>query len=293
MLAMLLGCRAPTTPPTPPEPDPVVLTVSAWFSDAIAVLDPTTGERLGTIRDVHGPQTVLSLPDGGWVACEELEDRLVRVDPASLQAGAPLVVDEASTPQDETGGLVHPDAATFGPDGRLYVASFETDQVLRYAQDGTFLDVVVAAGAGGLAGPDLGLSFDPGGALVVPGWTSNRVHRFDPDTGAELPDLVPASAELRRPRGVVFDGAGRAWVAAEGSGVVVRVEDGAVEPFATISGPTGLALDEAAGVLWVASGEDDEVRAFDLETGEDRGVTFGGGGLRGLTSLGRLSRPRG
>lgn len=64
-----------------------------------------------------------------------------------------LVVDDPGTPEDETGGLSSPHGLAFGPDGNLYVASFDTHQVLRYDSiSGDFIDVFVASG-NGLSGP--------------------------------------------------------------------------------------------------------------------------------------------
>ena len=45
----------------------------------------------------------------------------LRIDPRSLAILGVLVGDNPATPDDETGGLLNPDAAIFGPDGRLYV----------------------------------------------------------------------------------------------------------------------------------------------------------------------------
>ena len=47
---------------------------------------------------------------------------------------------------------------TFGPDGSLYVASYNNDQILRY--DGSTGEVFVAAGSGGLVEPEY-LTFTP------------------------------------------------------------------------------------------------------------------------------------
>ena len=77
-----------------------------------------------------------------------------------------LVQDDPATPKiDESGGLLSAHGLLFGPDGNLYVASFGTDEVLRYDDEtGDFIDVFVNAG-NGLNGPTALLFVAP----AVPG----------------------------------------------------------------------------------------------------------------------------
>lgn len=306
-LAVLLAActpdpAAPTTPAEPPPentgdtapipPPAPVLVVSSYFGGKVHVFDKTTGANLGVVEGVDGAQTVVASATGEWIACAELKNEVVRIDPASLTIVGTLVADDPGTPEDETGGLLNPDAAIFGPDGRLYVSSFETDQVLRYEADGTFVDVFVAAGAGGLDGPDIGLVFAPDGEFLVPGWYSNRVHRYDPATGASLGDLIGPDQGLENPRAIAFDTAGRAYVSGFATNGVLRRDPttGETVQLVTLERATGMVLDEEAGELLVASGWDDTVHAFDLETGEDRGERVGFRPIEGATAIGLLSR---
>jgi streptogramin lyase len=283
---------APEAPPAPSSsPTEVVLVLSSYFGGEIHLFDPATGEVRGVVKHVPGAQTVAVGPDGAWYACAELDDAVVRIDPATLRVSGSLVADDPATAVDEAGGLSHPDAATFGPDGRLYVSSYETDQVLRYEADGTFVDAFVDAGVGGLDEPDLGLSFAPNGDLVVPGYDSDRVHRYDAQTGAPLPDRVSVDDGLAAPRAIRFDGEGRAYVASHDSGQILRVDpDGAVTAFAALPRVAGLALDEVAGVLYASSDGDDTVHAFDLATGDDLGVRVDFRPVDGATALELLDR---
>ena len=53
-----------------------------------------------------------------------------------------------------SGGLDDPEGLAFGPDGHLYVSSFDSDEVLRYnGMTGAFIDAFVTAGNGGLDCP--------------------------------------------------------------------------------------------------------------------------------------------
>ncbi|MCA9494563.1 MAG: hypothetical protein KC621_31765 [Myxococcales bacterium] len=262
---------------------------SSYFDGVLVLSDRRTGEVVGKVRGLDGAQTVVTGPDGRWVACAELQNRIVWIDPATLEIDGSLVEDDPATEADETGGLIHPDAAIFGPDGRLYVSSFGTDEVLRYEPDGTFVDVFVGAREGGLQGPDLGLVFDAEGRFHVPGWTSDAVHRYDAD-GSYLGDLLTASDGLDRPRVVAFDHEGRAYVTSRGNGAVLRRElDGTVTRWIERPNVTGMVLDEDAGQLLLANDEDGRVEVRDLASGEL--LDTWGPKVDGATALSLLPMP--
>jgi streptogramin lyase len=281
----------PEAPQSSPPATVPVLAVSSYWGGKIHLFDPDTGESVGTIRGVPGAQTLVAAPSGAWVACAEGENRIVTVDPATLEVTGALVEDDPATSTDETGGMQNPDAAIFGPDGRLYVSSFETDQVLRYEADGTFVDVFVDAGVGGLDGPDFGLAFSPQGDLLVPGWYSNRIHRYDPQTGEPKEDLLDEADGLLAPRAIVHDSTGKAYVSGFDSDNVLTVDStGEVRALASLDRASGLALDEAADRFFLGSGEDDTVHVFDLQTGEDQGVFIDFRPMDGLTVVTLLRR---
>jgi DNA-binding beta-propeller fold protein YncE len=128
-----------------------------------------------------------------------------------------FVWDDPMTPKDETGGLSGPGAVLFGPDGDLFVSSFDSDAILRYdGASGAFVEVFVTAGSGGLDGPDAGMVFGPDGHLYVPGYYSDTIPRYDGDHRRSARRLhagagqharppahagVPGRAPLRRQRG--------------------------------------------------------------------------------------------
>lgn len=311
-IAASLGCAcrhapAATTGPDPNEPStptdtaPVapptetVLSVSSYRTGTIHLFDPVTGAPASPparVEGLDGAQTVAVDADGQWVACAELRNQIVRLDPVTFTEVAVVVGDDPATADDETGGLLHPDGATFGPDGRLYVSSFDTDQVLRYEADGTFVDVFVDAGVGGLDGPDIGIVFAPNGDLLVPGWYSDRVHRYDGVTGEPKDDLVGAVGGLDAPRAIVPLSTGDTLVSAWGTPGVLRIAaDGAVSQLVDWPRATGMVVDEAAGVILLANDGDNGVRAFALDTGRDLGVRATDPEIDGATSLSLLTRP--
>lgn len=122
--------------------------ISGYDSNALHRHDLASGVLLGKVAGVPGAQSMRYGPDGQLYAVAEKADEVLRFDG---QTGAPLgtfVGDDPLTPGDETGGLSGPTAAVFGPDGDLYVASFNTDEVLRYdGATGAFAGVFVSIDA--------------------------------------------------------------------------------------------------------------------------------------------------
>ena len=119
---------------------------------------------------------------------------------------------------DETGSIVNGRSGIFGPDGDFYVASRDTDEVLRFdGESGAYLGVFVAAGEGPLAGPSV-LAFAPDGRLFVAGLTSDNVVAYDA-LGSFLVEFVPSGAfGLDSPRGMTFDSSGNLLVTSTPAG---------------------------------------------------------------------------
>lgn len=266
--------------------------VSSYWTGEVWGFDRLSGEVRFTWTGLTGAQAVEPAPDGSVLVCAEGDNRVVRVDPATGANLGVVVGDDPKTAEDETGGLHGPTSARFAPDGTLWVASFEDDRVLRYDADGAFLGEGVAAGAGGLDGPDIGMRFGPEGELFVPSWYGNEVLRYDAE-GAFVEVVVGPADGLDSPREVELGADGALWVSGWGSDAVLRRDPttGVVEQRLAVRGATGLHLDEAAGEVLVGNDTTDSVRAYDPDSGEALGVVANADGLDGATALSVLRLP--
>lgn len=188
----------------------------------------------------------------------------------------------SATPPAGAGPLVHdpcPDAAVLQPfaanpmnlenlhfhRGALYVTGGDA-RLHRFAPDGS--DTVVA---------DLGqrsgaMVTGADGALYVRvGSDPGEVWRF-PDPGASGAHTVAATG-LAGANGMAVDAAGNIYVSSEAGDVIYKLPAGdpaSWSVWAEVYGPNGLAIDDAAGVLYVAQTTDGRspIAVIDLATAE-------------------------
>ena len=263
------------------------IAVSGFTSNALHFYRGADSRPLGSIP-VPGAQSIARGPAGRLYVCAEAIDEVLRFDPRDPTSLVSFVADDPLTPEDESGGLDGPTGAIFGPDGNLYVASFEGDSILRFdGETGAYLDVFVPPGAGGLDGPDAGLEFGPDGHLYVPSYWNHRVLRYDGSTGASLGDFVPAGlGGLRNPRDVAFRD-GFVFVASSTNNRVLRYDAGGafVDRFINVPSPYHLQFHPVTGDLLVVNLNRNNVRIHDRFTGEFKRLLVGGGagGLSGAT----------
>lgn len=167
--------------------------------------------------ELGGPAGIVFGPDGYLYISSLNNNDVLRYDPitgapvpAPGQAGA-LFVSPGS------GGLSRPGGVVFGPDGNVYVASQNTDSIMRY--DGTTGDPLpadgqdgatfVPSGSGGMTRP-AGLVFGPGADtdlrdIYVVSSNTDNILRFDGTTGDFVAEFISAgSGGLSRPRSMSF-----------------------------------------------------------------------------------------
>lgn len=188
-----------------------------------------------------------------------------RVDRFSLPTGASL------GPLDLAGGLDGPLCTRIGPDGKLYVASEESNSIKRYnPADGSFIDTFVSPGSGGLAGPS-GVTWGLDGHLYVSSFDNNSVLKYDGATGAFIKTFVTtASGGLSGPdNGSVFGPDGDLYVPSYWNGRIMKY-DGETGDFmgAFITGISRpRVLEFRDGKLYITSEGGHSVRRYDAATG--------------------------
>jgi streptogramin lyase len=160
---------------------PALASPELWCFDAAGVrLDADTGEYLGLFT-LGGPwfgTYGFVLGDDGYTYVAGWQDgyAVARYNSQTYEFYDFFV------PQG-SGGLSFPQGMTFGADGNLYVASYGTDNVLRYdGKTGSFLGVFASTG---LDRPE-GLTFGPDGDLYVASRATNEIRRYDGQTGESL-----------------------------------------------------------------------------------------------------------
>lgn len=152
------------------------------------------------------------------------------------------------------GGVLDPYDCVFGPDRRLYVASFADDRIVRIDVDTGAATDFVSAGSGGLDGPS-GLVFGPNGNLFVASRNSRQVLEFDGATGAFVQvfvtDLVGPAIQ---PFGLTFGPDDNLYVTCSNN--TVRRYNGASGAFiSTFVTATSATLNDPRGLVFLPSGD--------------------------------------
>lgn len=170
-----------------------------------------------------------------------------------------------------SGGLDNVRAIGFGPDGKLYVASKGSGDILRFDSAGGTPEVFIPSGTAGLDDP-FGFAFGDDGYFYVGRAQGDEVLRFESATGAFVDKVAnavegvdqPTGMQMTRDGNLLFANRQKDSVARVSSGVVVSLSHTASSTvtvdFATASG-TASAADFTAlsGVVTFAPGETTKV----------------------------------
>ncbi len=269
LLALLLGAAAV------PAQQQVVLDASDGLDGPIS-LDATSSTTPFNYLEVssyrNGSVVRLSLADGVVTKPVVSSDGISqpwRLAPGPYVPGVftDNVLLGSTQLLDASDGLDGPIAVVRGPDGSLYVACRDGDNVLKRAPDGTVTELIDATGdgAGAVLDHPYDVALGADGSVYVCGWLSHNAFRVAPDgTITEIVDVNGAGGSelLINPTSVVVDPAGRVYVAGWWSNNVLRVDpDGTVTKVLGIQGdgtnsfafPTDLDVDVHGNV--VACGE--------------------------------------
>lgn len=266
------------------------LFVSGYFSNNVAIFDACSGRflrQLDTTGRIRGAQAVRLNPvDDLIYVVSEGNDQIQRY---RHDAGYAFVDVFA-----QLSGSTDPTGIAFGPDGRVFVASYAGDSVIELDRvTGAIVGTPLPPGSG-LGGADNGLMVSASGLLYVPGYDTHSVARVDPASGEVRAQFVPPrTAGLSETRGIVDEGAS-ILVGGEGSGSIYRFDAGSGAFLGTLvtglSRPTGLAL-ATDGSLLVLAGN--RVRRYSRGSGAEMGILANAadGGISGGTFLALIPAP--
>ncbi|MDK2743108.1 MAG: hypothetical protein NDI90_09345 [Nitrospira sp. BO4] len=189
-----------------------------------------------------------------------------------------------------SGGLTNATGISFGPDGNVYVASFNSRNVLRYnGKTGDFIDEFVPPGRGGLGAPN-DVKFGPDGNLYVADgfFGTNSILRYDGTTGDFL-DVFATGGGMQQPHRLIFSPDKNLFVGNATTSDVLRYHGDTGLPFPApgkngasfVSGVPGPFNTRVAfgpdGDLFVLSGATLDVLRYNGRTGVFLGTFIPGG----------------
>jgi hypothetical protein len=187
-----------------------------------------------------------------------------------------------------SGSLTNAVDVAQGPDGRLYVSGYGTDNIMRFNADGTGAAVFVAGGSGGLNGV-AGIAFGPDGHLYAASGLSNQILRFNGSTGAFI-DVFASGGGMNNPNSLAFGADGSLYVASYNTTSIVRFDGstgaslGTFASNAAINGAEEMVFGPD-GHLYLASRAGNAVVRFDDGSGAYLGVFASTAGMSSVSGI--------
>ncbi|MFN7986068.1 MAG: DUF2298 domain-containing protein [Thermoanaerobaculia bacterium] len=192
-----------------------------------------------------------------------------QLTPQSSRLASPVTQAVVETPPG-AGELREPRGISFAPDGRIWVADFGNDRVVRFERGLRSPTVFGSKGSGPLQFQQpAAIAVGADGRVYVADTWNSRIQVLSPG-GAFLSELT---GELYGPRGVAVDGKGRVFVSDTGQHRVVRFgADGKLEKEwgrsgpdrARLHDPMGIFVD-AGGSIWVCDNGNGRLCRFDAD----------------------------
>ena len=182
----------------------------------VTTLDDTTPEPNVDFELIATPAGGTSIMGMATILTDE---RHISVSNASAVEGSNSLSSSITSLMPGSGGLSRARSSVFGPDGNMYVASADTNAILRYDPTGEFINAFVPSGSGGLNSP-FDLAFGPDGNLYVASHGQQRSPRYDGSSGAFLG--VVASGLSQPLGGVTLGPDGSLYIADQGTNDVLQ-----------------------------------------------------------------------
>jgi DNA-binding beta-propeller fold protein YncE len=255
------------------------LLISSFFGNSIVRLDPSTNTILGSYTggNLNGALGMKVGPDGLLYVCSEGNNSIQRfnmtthayvdtiISGSNLNGPTGITFDSSNNilignynndtvtkynsagtfistfVTSGTGGINGPDIGiTVGPDGKLYVPSYDSNAVQRYnASTGAFIDTFIPAGVGGMSQPRTILFRDS--KVWVTSDNGNKVLRYGLD-GSFIDTFVTAgSGGLFGATGMTFGEDGLLYVASSRNNRILKysMTDGSFAGTALSTGLNG------------------------------------------------------
>lgn len=163
--------------------------------------------------------------------------------------------------------LAQPSGVAIGPDGNFYISGYESENIVRFAPDGSYLGVFAADAK--LKNPS-GLTWGGDGNLYVANYSDNKILRFQ--ANGDYLDTWSSGGNLSGPWDLAFAPDGDLYVSSWNNNRIVKI-DGASGGTSTVVIGSGAGLNEPEqivfgenGDLFIANGVNNEVARWDGST---------------------------